>query len=126
MEYLLDTVAIVRYFTNSKNIGKKALEILNNDENQFYVPVMALIEIMYLAERNRIEITFEETIEQIETRHNCQILNITPQIVLEAKGVEFPELHDRLILATAKLLDIPVISSDTHFPGVESITAIWN
>ena len=126
MEYLLDTVTIVRYFSNSKNIGKQALQILDNNENQFYIPVMALIEIMYLAEKKRITISLQEVITKVEQRRNCHFLNITPPVVTVANNIDFPELHDRLILASAKFLNIPIISSDGAFPSVDGITTIWN
>ncbi|MCP5105732.1 MAG: type II toxin-antitoxin system VapC family toxin [bacterium] len=44
---------------------------------------------------------------------------------MTAQSVKFYELHDRLILATAKYLDIPVVSSDTEFKKVEGIEIIW-
>jgi len=39
--------------------------------------------------------------------------------------VNFYELHDRLILATAKHLQIPVISSDKKFKKLKDINTIW-
>ena len=42
-----------------------------------------------------------------------------------AKKVKFYELHDRMILATAKYLDIPVISPDKKFIGLEGIEIVW-
>ncbi len=59
MQYLLDTVAVVRHFTGNRKIGKRAAHILNRVEKHgdlLTVSVISLMEIMYLAERNRIAI----------------------------------------------------------------------
>ncbi len=83
------------------------------------------MEILYLAEKNRIPITLEETVEKIQSSTIYEVVTLTPDIILAARSVEFYELHDRLILATAKYLDIPVISSDQEFKKVKNVKTIW-
>jgi len=39
VQYLLDTVTIVRHFTDTGYIGIKAREILNNFDNHFLISV---------------------------------------------------------------------------------------
>ena len=41
------------------------------------------------------------------------------------EDVEFYELHDRMILATAKYLDVPIISPDEKFEKISDIETIW-
>ncbi len=45
------------------------------------------------------------------------------QQVLKLKDI--PELHDRIIAATAKRLDIPVMTKDKILHSVPYIKAIW-
>lgn len=54
------------------------------------------------------------------------IVNLTPEILNVAQTINFYELHDRLILATAKWLDVPLISSDSKFGMVPGIRVIWD
>jgi predicted nucleic acid-binding protein len=57
MEYLADTVTIIRYFSGDGKIGAQALEIMEEaDEGQHVILVSALTlaEILYLSEKNRI------------------------------------------------------------------------
>ena len=64
---LLDTVTLVRHFSGKGYIGAKASAILNADsqaDNQFCISVITLMEVMYLAERNRIEINFQESLRR--------------------------------------------------------------
>ena len=51
MEYLADTVAIIRHFARTGVIGKKAKQILRDADagkNTIYVSVISIVEIMYL------------------------------------------------------------------------------
>jgi len=55
MQYLLDTVTIVRHFCGRGRIGLQAANILNTIEERddlFVISVVSLMEIMYLAEKN--------------------------------------------------------------------------
>ena len=130
MNYLLDTVTLVRHFTEQGQIGKQAALILDsiekNTTDKFSISVVSLMEVMYLAEKKRITIDLQQTLKLINASNRYNIVNLTPEILITAETIDFYELHDRLILATAKWLDIPIISSDSLFPQVSGITVIWD
>ena len=128
MNYLMDTVAIVRHLSGNTKIGKKAAKILNStdtSDHTLFLSTVSLMEILYLSEKHRIPITLKETLDSLNTSSIYQIVNLTPEILIVAEKVAFFELHDRLILATAKWLDVPIISSDRRFAEVEGLTTIW-
>jgi len=125
MQYLLDTVTIVRHFSGVGKIGKKARGVLNDSGNVFIISVISLMEIMYLSEKHRIDISLTETFDRIDSSSLYSTIDLTPEILKMAETTLFAELHDRLILSTAKWLDIPLISSDTRFEGIEGIQLIW-
>ena len=107
MQFLLDTVALVRHFSGKGKIGKKAahiLETLDESDNSLIISVISLMEVMYLAEKNRININLQETLDMIESSAKYTIIDLTPEILQVAENINFYELHDRLILATAKWL----------------------
>ena len=131
MRYLLDTVALVRHFTGKGKIGERASHILdsiedNENKNEFVISVISLMEVMYLAEKNRIEINLSKTIDVIESSSKYTIANLNPDILRVAESTDFYELHDRLILATAKWLGIKIISSDGKFDSVEGVDVVWD
>jgi predicted nucleic acid-binding protein len=129
MRYLLDTVALVRHFTGKGKIGNKAAYILDTvDENEhdFVISVISLMEVMYLAEKNRIEISLSETFNLINSSSRYTVANLNPEILKVAEFIDFYELHDRLILATAKWIGIRIISSDSKFDGIEGIKVVWD
>jgi len=54
MEYLADTVTIIRHLTDSGKIGKGARDILSrveSDQDTLLISVISLMEIMYPSER---------------------------------------------------------------------------
>ena len=114
MEYLLDTVAL------------DLLESIEDNQNEFVISVISLMEVMYLAEKNRIEINLSETLDIINSSSNYAIANLNPDILRVAELTDFYELHDRMILATAKWLGIKIISSDDKFEVVEGIDVVWD
>lgn len=126
MQYLLDTVTIVRHFSELGIIGAKAKNILSDNDNQFIISVVSLMEILYLSEKKRIEINLNETLNTIEYSSTYAIVDLTTEILKIAENTPFYELHDRLILATAKWLGIPILSSDKRFNSVEGIEVIWH
>lgn len=128
MEYLLDTVTLVRYLSNSGKLTRKVRSIFDKadkGEGTFFISTVSFMEILYLSEKKRIPISLEDVVDKITLSSIYEVVNLSTEIILTAKTVNFNELHDRLILATAKHLDIPVISSDTKFPDVEGIQVIW-
>jgi len=126
LKYLLDTVTVVLHLTDIGHIGTKAIGILNAFDKNFLISVVSLMEIMYLSEKHRIEIDLTETLNKIESSSLYSVVDLTPEILKVAEITSFRELHDRLILSTAKWLEIPVISSDKTFDKVEGIEVIWN
>jgi predicted nucleic acid-binding protein len=128
VQYLLDTNAIIRHFTQVSRLGRRAKEIITRaekDEHHLFVSIISLMEIMYLAEKNRIQLTLDEILENLNSKRCYSIVEFDVDILKEAANIQFYELHDRLILATAKHLGTPVISSDQEFATVEDIEVIW-
>jgi predicted nucleic acid-binding protein len=128
MQYLLDTVTIVRHFSGKGKIGRQAAHILDTIEERndlLIISVISLMEILYLSEKNRIAIHLTETIERIDSSSKYAVINLSPDILRVAETIAFRELHDRLILATTKWLDISIMSSDEAFEDVPGIDVIW-
>ncbi len=127
MNYLLDTVVLIRYLAALGEITPKVKIILENagKKNNFFVSVVSLMEVLYLTEKHRITISVEQIIKLIEESAYFYFVDLSPEVILMAKSMDFHELHDRMILATAKYHDIPVISSDKQFKNVKDIKVIW-
>ncbi|KPA14146.1 twitching motility protein PilT, partial [Candidatus Magnetomorum sp. HK-1] len=121
MKFLLDTVALIRHFSCEGRIGKKASLILENIEqsnDSLIISVVSLMEILYLSEKNRIPIDLNDTLIKINASAKYTIINLSPEVLKVASITKFYELHDRLIVSTAKWLNIAIISSDKRFEEI--------
>ena len=130
MRYLLDTVAMVRHFSGLGRVGKRASAILasaeNNECHSLLVSVVSLMEVLYLAEKNRIPLDLAQALDTIEASPHYTIVDLSPEILKVAAAVSFPELHDRLIVAAAKWLGVGLISSDTALRALPDLEVIWD
>ncbi len=112
---LLDTVAVVRHFSGEGRIGKQAAAVLDNIEDGsdlLLISAISLMEILYLSEKNRIPVDLSETLRMIQASESYAVVDLNAEILKVASAIEFRELHDRLILATAMWFEVPVLSSD--------------
>ena len=71
-------------------------------------------------------INLSETLDHIDSTPQYTVVNLNPDILRVAEDIDFHELHDRLILATAKWLGVSVISSDRKFAAVEGVEVVWD
>jgi len=117
MDYLVDTVALVRHLRGKGKIGNRARQILREaDAGQHIIAISAvtLMEILYLKESRRIPIDLNDVRWLLTQSINYRIVPIDFDVVATTASVDdVPELHDRLIVATAKWLNIPILTSDS-------------
>lgn len=90
MQYLADTVAIIRHFANVGKIGKAAKLILqdsDNGKNTILISIISIVEILYLSERNKIPLDFEDVRRKLLPLDNYRIVDLDFDIVETAKTV---------------------------------------
>ncbi len=113
--YVTDTQAVVKFMTGKKVIDEKSHQIFlsaDRGESIIIIPAVVLMEMLYLFEKNRIEVSLFRTEELMESR-NYQFEPLTLEILKTASEItDIPELHDRLIAATARYFNIPIITND--------------
>ena len=129
MDYVADTVALVRFLSESGRIGKAALGILEAAEqgqHTIWIPAATLVEILYLSEKNRIPLNLREVRNRTEGAENYRVVDLGFDIVETAASVPGLETFDRLIVATAKHLGFPVLTPDEQIRDRSGIETIWD
>jgi PIN domain nuclease of toxin-antitoxin system len=129
MEYLADTVTIVRHFSKKGRIPTRTLRILRDADqgkHTIAISVVSLIEILYLSERKRIPLDLEKLSAELSEQSNYRVVDLDPGIVNTARSVQGLELHDRMIVATAKHLDLPILTPDTAINERSDIEVVWD
>ena len=126
MKYLLDTHVLIRWFQNPESLPKKIDEMMNDLDNQMFVSIISLWEIVIKLNIKKLELKFniQEMIEELSDS-NIEILPIKQRYLDIYLGL--PLLHkdpfDRLLISTALSEQIPFITSDNknHLYPVEWI-----
>ncbi|MCH8291984.1 PIN domain-containing protein [Candidatus Poribacteria bacterium] len=128
-QYVTDTTGLIRHLAKSKKQGKNASKIFEEADRGnciVFIPVMVLMEILYLSEKSRISTTLPDVTQFVQNSTNYRIYSITGEVVLKAKEVtDIPELHDKVIAATAVLLGFPLISKDSVINQSRFLETIW-
>ncbi len=126
--YVTDTHSLVWYFNDSPRLSSEALKTFENtvENGSIIVPTIVLAEIMYIAEKGRIEMTFSKTVEKIEKMENFEIVPLDMDILNIADKIEYElEMHDRLITATAIFFKVPIITKDQTIKDSGLCEVIW-
>ena len=113
--FVTDTQALVKFMMGKKVINDRshqAYQSADKGESTIIIPAIVLMEVLYLFEKNRIDIGLLQT-EELFKSQNYQFEPLSFEILKTASEIDdIPELHDRLIAATARYLDLPIITND--------------
>ncbi len=71
---------------------------------------MTVAEILYLSEKGRIPLNLAQFTEKLSALTNYRLVDIDLPVILEAQNVLGLELRDRLIVSTARVLGIPILT----------------
>ena len=127
--YVTDTMGLIRHLAKSEKLGKNASKIFEKADTDgcvVFIPAMVLMGILYLSEKNRISTTLPDVTQLVQNSTNYRIYPITTEVILKAKEItDIPELHDRIIAATAVLLGLDLISRDSVIGKSAFLTTIW-
>jgi PIN domain nuclease of toxin-antitoxin system len=75
--------------------------------------LIVLFECLYVCEKKRVDLEFRQIIEKIEGTLNYLVYPLDEEVILACQDVEeVSEPHDRIIVATTKLLNAKLITKD--------------
>ena len=128
LKYLLDTHAVLWTVADDARLGSRARDaLLQCSAAEIALSAITLFEIAMLQEKGRIRLSMPlaEYLGNLEQR-----FNVLPMVAaIAADAVEIPLPHgdpfDRIILATARYHNLPLITRDTHLIGCRLIQTLW-
>ena len=113
--YVTDTQALVKFMVGKKVINKAAHQAYlsaDKGDTAIIIPAIVLMEVLYLFEKNRIQVGLLQTEDLMESK-NYKFEPLNFEILKTASEIDgIPELHDRLIATTAKYFGLPIIAND--------------
>ena len=103
--------------------------IRDNEKNGLGISVISCWEVAKLVEYKRIvlPIPLEEWFQKALSYPGITLINLTPEIVIESTrlpGNFHKDPADQMIVATARILDIPLVTSDTLIIDYEHVVTI--
>ncbi len=129
MDYLVDTVALVRHIRGGRRLGRQVRKILREaDQGHHTIAIsgITLMEILYLSEHRRIPIDLGILGNLLAQSGNYAVVPVGYEVVRAAAAIDdVPELHDRMIAGTAAWLGIPILTSDPAMMASQHVHTIW-
>src|SRR3989344_2162144 len=125
MTYVTDTHPLFWFLTNNKRLSSNARILFEKTEtgkSSIIVPSIVLAELMYLFEKQNLRDKFKEVLKRIEIALNYEVYPLDTEVInISSKIISVKEIHDRIIIATAKLLDYPLITKDEEIINSEEV-----
>lgn len=110
-------------------MGQGAARILREADagiEHIYISAITLMEVLYLAEAGRIDVPLAELVAMLAQSRNYELVPVDADIVLSAIPVDdVPELHDRILVATAVHLGVPILTGDRVITASRHVQTVW-
>lgn len=130
MNCVIDTHTLVWYLAGDARLGKKAKEVLTNNEGvSIYIPTIVIAEIAYLQQKRKLTVNIEDVKVNLLSSSNVTLYPLDMSVI-----DEFPigfEIHDAIIIATAKVLgkitteEVRLITKDEEIIKSGTVLTLW-
>lgn len=129
MRVLLDTCAILWLGTKQPSLSPATLELLTAEDTEVCVSVVSILELACLQARQRVGLgkPWQEWWDDLLAANGWTCLPITPAIARAAYLLPEPfhrDPADRLLAATARIEDMPLVTGDHLLLGYAHISTL--
>jgi predicted nucleic acid-binding protein len=128
--YVTDTHPFLWYLVgDTRRLGPAARVAFDQAEAGravIIIPSIVLAESLHVSEKGRMKFKFERVLDMIESALNYRIYPLDLPVIRRAsdlKGVS--EIHDRIIVATAKHLELELITDDEEVRTSGQVGIVW-
>jgi len=128
-----DTHAIIWYLSKPEKLSQIAIQTLDQTSQSgqlIYLASISIVELQYLIERNRIDVTvLDRIIQNVRSPlPSIEIIPLTLEISMELANIDraiVPDMPDRIIAATALALNLPLVTCDHKIRACSIIQTVW-
>jgi PIN domain nuclease of toxin-antitoxin system len=131
-EFVLDAHALVWFLEGNAALGANARAAIQDPANVLYLPVIALAEACWVAQRGKCAIpTVAALLADVDADSRIVIVPLDRAILDISLGLlTISEMHDRLIAATALHLSVapsrvPLLTCDQNITASGAVPVIW-
>lgn len=124
MNVLIDTHALFWFVTNSKHLSTSAKSAILEAETIF-IPTIVLLELLALLTKLRQPEKFNTVLAEIESNPLYTVISLDMAIVHSVTDSPYKlEMHDKVIVTSATLFRVPIITKDRYIRKVYPNT-VW-
>ncbi len=118
--YVTDTQCLIWYMAKDRHLPRVAQGVFQKAKEgsvQILVPSIVLVEAIFLAQRRRVPEAILAELMTLSEEPNASI-RVVPldmavvHVVGDFGPAAIPEMPDRIIAATARALDVPLLTTD--------------
>ena len=117
MYYITDTRSLLWHLIDSPQLGPKARDIFKLCELEeviIIIPIIVLLEALDIFEKKKIDFNIDILIDKIVHSSNYQVQDLDLTVFDQVQKIKAPlELHDRVIVSTAKLWQAKIITRNS-------------
>lgn len=132
-EYVIDAHTLIWHLTAAPRLSEKVVEILADADagmHRIYVPGIVLVEMLYLTDKKRLSSgLLDQALALLQVPNGSYAtapLDIAVvQAMRQVPHAIVPDMPDRIIVATALYLGLPLLSKDRAFSNVAGLQVVW-
>ncbi len=127
MRLLLDTHIWLWSLSEPRRIGRRVLVQLKDQNNELWLSPMSTYEALTLYYKRRFEIEEDLSEWLVRATAGTREAPLTHEIALVARQLEMhQDPADRILAATAKVLDLTLVTADQRLLGLGTIRTMSN
>jgi PIN domain nuclease of toxin-antitoxin system len=99
---------------------------MEKGENIIFIPSIIIAEGLSIFEKKRVSFDFKKLFRKINESENFVLIPLDYPILQKMVDLkDIPELHDKIIVSTARHLNSPLITKDKALQNLPYIKTIW-
>jgi PIN domain nuclease of toxin-antitoxin system len=131
-KHVLDTHALIWYLESNARLGGAAKVVLDDAASELVLPLIALAEAVDIVSKGRPSIpSVADLWNDVITDKRIEIYPLTLDVLqMSLAAGSVPEMHDRLIVATALLLhsaggEVALLTKDSDIIASALVPLVW-
>ena len=127
MRLLLDTHIWIWLLQNPKLLASNTLRILSDPGNELWLSPVSTWEALTLSRKGRVDLPFDLDSWLSQATQGMQQAHLTHEIALASARLQMHgDPADRLLVATAEVLDLTLVTADRKLLGLGNIRTMAN
>lgn len=132
MKYVVDTHALIWFLEANPRLGTNAKVVLADSSSNLILPAIALAEAVWIVDRGRTSIpSVVDLLKAVNADPRIAIYPVDQTVIEQSVSLSvITEMHDRLIVATAIVLEkqgykVGLLTCDGNITASGLLTLVW-